>query len=165
MQTTRTVLPLLAAVAAMVLCTGCPHTPVGGPAVNEMLLPETIQISGQTGWRQLGEAGGVQGIEAQIEAIDQFGERTKASGTFQFELYTHRDHQADPRGKRIAFWAVDLTTVEPNVEYWDRLFRAYRFPLSWDKPIPTGRKVVLQVRFSTPGGKRLFAHRVLVSGG
>jgi hypothetical protein len=149
----------------VMFCAGCPG-PDNGPDVHRMLLPQSIQVSGQTGWRQFGEAGDVEGIEAQIEAIDHFGERTRAFGTFQFELYLHRDHQADPRGKRIAFWAVDVTTTECNLEYWDRLFRAYRFPLRWDKPIAAGRKLVLHVRFSPQGGgDRLFANRVLVSGG
>jgi len=147
-----------------ILLAGCNGSrgPVG-PTPSPML-PKAIRIHGHTGTRTFGEAGGIKGIEAQIEVLDYMADRTKAFGSFRFELYAHKKSQPEPRGRRIAVWARDVSTAEANREHWDRLFQAYRFQLAWDESIPVGKKFVLQVIFSSDQGPRLFDQRIFVSG-
>jgi len=132
--------------------------------VSAALLPKKISLHYFTGTRKFGPTGGINGIEARVEAIDYFGDTTKAFGTFRFEMYQFRPHQADPRGKQISQWAVALTDLETNLQYWDSISRTYKFPLAWDQPIPVGNKFVLRVVFTGGDGRRLDDQRVFVSG-
>jgi len=154
----------LGAALVGILLSGCNGVKLPGGEVPPPMLPAQIRIHGHTGMRTFSDGGGIKGIEAQIEVLDTMGDRTKAFGSFRFELYTYNSARPDPRGKRIAVWARDVKTLEANREHWDRLFQAYRFQLAWDEPIAVGRKFVLQVIFSSPYGSRLFDQRTFVSG-
>lgn len=134
-----------------------------GPAA-EVLLPQRIRIHPFTGTREFDPNGGISGIEARIEAIDAFGDSTKALGEFRFELFRFAAHEADPRGERIGVWVRDLSDVEENRLYWDSLSRTYQFRLAWTEAVPVGQKFVLLTVFASPGQPRLFDQRVFVSG-
>jgi len=150
--------------AALVAClTGC-DIPWRPDDVPPAVMPAEIRLHPFTGTRQFSEAGGISGIEARVEAIDHFGDATKAFGTFRFEVYRYRPHQADPKGQRLAPWALELTDPQTNLRHWDNLSRTYKFRLVWNKPIPVGKRFVLRVVFSPLSGPRLFDERVFVSG-
>lgn len=154
---------LSACLLIVVMAGGCPPGRSAG-RVPPPLLPRTIRLHPFTGTRTFDDGGKTRGIEARVEAIDHFGDSTKAFGIFRFELCRHLPHRADPRGQRVSVWAVDLRDAEKNVQYWEPVSRTYKFPLAWGKPIPVGSKYVLRIILSLPDGPRLFDQRIFVSG-
>ncbi len=178
----RTVGPALALLAAL-LAGGCEdgkfglEDPFDDPAGKSpeaaevpvpeplhLLLPETVRVHPFTGTRTFDEAGGVKGIDVRVEALDAYGDATKAFGTFRFALHRHRADSPDPRGARIATWEENLLEPEKNMLHWDSITRAYKFKLQWYRAIPVGSRFVLAVTFSSPFTERKFAERVFVSG-
>ncbi|MFP3938519.1 MAG: hypothetical protein ACLFVW_09280 [Phycisphaerae bacterium] len=163
-----------AMLAAILLSPGCDGTPSPSevqPADGEpvpypvsLLLPKDIRIHPFTGTRTFDEAGGVKGVEVRVEAIDHYGDSSKAFGDFRFELYTYRPNNPDPKDRRIAVWKVPLSDAEQNIVHWDNITRTYKFKLHWDQAIPVGRRFVLVTVFNSPFTERLFAERVFVSG-
>lgn len=134
------------------------------PQPLHLLLPKAIRIHPFTGTRTFDEAGGVRGIDVRIQAVDGFGDSTKAFGKFQFVLYQHRSDLPSGRGLEIATWEEDLLDAEKNLIHWDSITRAYVFKLQWNRAIPVGQKVILAVGFSSPFTARKFAERDFVSG-
>ena len=137
-------------------------TPVPEPI--HLLLPKAIRIHPFTGTRTFDQTGGVKGVDVRIEALDAYGDSTKAFGKFQFALHQHRPHAAEIKGRRIATWEEDLLAPKKNVLHWDAITRTYEFKLQWYRPIPVGSKFVLAITFSSPFTERKFAERVFVSG-
>jgi hypothetical protein len=134
------------------------------PAPLHLLLPRAIRIHPFTGTRTFDEAGGVKGIDVRVEALDAYGDATKAFGKFQFALYQYQSDSPSPRGPRVATWEEDLLDPEKNLVHWDSITRAYAFKLQWYRAIPVGQKFILAVDFSSPFTARKFAERVFVSG-
>jgi hypothetical protein len=165
---------LAAALAGLALAAGCNGPPSASgvqpagarpvPYPVSLLLPKDVRIHPFTGTRTFDEAGGVKGVEVRIEAIDHYGDSTKAFGDFRFELYTYRSNNPDPKDQRIAVWEVPLGDAEQNLIHWDNITRTYKFKLQWDQSIPVGQRFVLATVFSSPFTERLFAERVFVSG-
>ena len=141
-----------------------PAAPQAVPEPLELLLPRKIRIHPFTGTRVFSEAGGINGIDVRIEAVDAFGDPTKAFGQYRFELYTHKPNSPDSRGARIAVWTKDVRDVKPNRLHWNGITRTYQFKLGWTEPIPVGRKFVLTAAFQSRFTQRLFDQRVFVSG-
>jgi len=151
----------------MALLTGSAGGP--GPAAQrvpepiDLLLPKEIRIHPFTGTRTFDRSGGVKGVDVRIEAIDAFGDATKAFGNFRFALYRYRS-TGDHKGRRIATWVESLLEPEKNLLHWDSIARAYKFKLQWYHPIAVGTKVVLTATFSSPFTERKFAERTFLSG-
>src|SRR5205807_9523265 len=101
------------------------------------------------------------GIEAQLEFQDQFGDPTKASGRVLFELFDYRTDSPDPRGGRIAGpWVFSLATLDEQHERWNTTLRTYRFQLSYPE-IRVDKSYVLTAIFELTGGGRFFDRIVL----
>ena len=133
------------------------------PAPLDLLLPREVRIHSFTGTRTFDQqGGGVRGIDVRVEAIDAFGDSTKAFGEFRFEMYAIG---AGGRvGKQLTVWQESVLDVEKNMLHWDPISRAYRFKLQWDRSIPVGRRFLLKAVFISPFTERLFAEREFVSG-
>lgn len=159
---------LAAAIAVMTVAAGCNlqkssvQQPVPSPI--SLLLPREIRIHPFTGARTFDEAGGIKGIDVRIEAVDTYGDATKAFGDFRFELYAYKPNSSDPKDARIAAWAVSLMEPKDNLVHWDNITRTYEFKLQWDKPIAVGQRFVLNAIFASPFTERLFTERVFISG-
>jgi len=134
------------------------------PEPIHLLLPQAIRIHPFTGTRTFDEAGGVKGIDVRIEAIDAYGDATKAFGKFHFALHHYRTGTASPKGRRIATWEEDLLEPRKNLLHWDNITRTYKFKLQWYKPIPVGSRFILVVNFASPFTQRKFAERDFISG-
>ncbi len=134
------------------------------PAPLQLLLPKAIRVHPFTGTRTFDEAGGVKGIDVRVEALDAYGDATKAFGKFNFALYQYQANSPNPRGPRVATWEEDLMDPEKNLIHWDSITRAYAFKLQWYRAIPVGQKFLLAVDFSSPFTARKFTERVFVSG-
>ncbi len=139
-------------------------TPQSVPHPVDLLLPQTIRVHPFTGTRTFDEAGGIRGIDVRIEAVDAYGDATKAFGTFRFEMYHFVPNSLDPKGQRIATWTEDLLQPRKNVLHWDKITRTYQFRLQWDQAIPVGKKFVLLAYFTSPFTSRLDDQRVFTSG-
>ncbi len=165
---------LTAAVGALFVVCGCepgPSAPGIQPAGDgqvpypvSLLLPKEVRIHPFTGTRELDDADGIKGVEVRIEALDHYGDSTKAFGDFRFELYTHRPQTPDPKDERIAVWKVPLDEAQSNLIHWDNITRTYKFRLQWDSSIPVGDRFVLAVVFDSPFTQRLFDERVFIAG-
>ena len=134
------------------------------PPPIDLLLPRVIRIHPFTGTRTFDESGGVKGIDVRIEALDSYGDATKAFGDFRFELYAFLANNPDPKGKRLSTWEVPLLKPKVNLTHWDNITRTYEFKLLWDDPIPVGERFVLVAVFSSPFGERRSDQRVFTSG-
>ncbi len=134
------------------------------PEPLNLLLPTEIRFHPFTRTRILDANGGVSGINVRIEAIDAYGDSTKAFGDFRFEMYQFRPNSPDCKGMRLATWHESVMEPGKNLVHWDKFARAYRFKLKWDHPVPAGQRFVLVAVFSSPFAQRLFAESVFVSG-
>jgi hypothetical protein len=100
------------------------------------------------------------GVEAQLEFTDQFGDPTKASGRVLFELFEYRRDSPDPRGKRLGRWVGLLDTPAEQRERWNTTLRTYRFQLDYPNVSPS-EAYVLSAIFELSGGGRFFDSIVL----
>ena len=115
-----------------------------GPA-KVRLHPTFTQVKDWTGDNQ------PDGIEAVVELLDSFGEPTRGSGSFLFELSEYRPVEPQPAGGRIADpWVFKLDTREQQQARWNPALRAYTFQLPGK--FRQDRTYVLDVRFETAGG-------------
>jgi hypothetical protein len=134
------------------------------PEPISLLLPKQIRIHPFTGTRVFSEDGGISGVDVRIEAIDGFGDATKAFGKFRFELYRFAPSRPDGRGDRLASWPADVDSPAANKRHWNGITRTYQFKLAWSEPVPIGKKFVLQAAFDSPYTGRLFDQRIFISG-
>jgi hypothetical protein len=109
-----------------------------------------------------GDAGKPDGIEAEVEFEDQFGDPTKAAGTIRFELYPYDRADAEPRGERISQWSGSLLSLDQEQLRWNRTSRTYSFQLA-APGISLTRSYVLTAVFEHEGGRRYFS-RVILEG-
>ncbi len=123
-----------------------------GPA--EMNLHSFTQVKDWTGDND------PDGVEALVEFDDQFGDPTKAAGTFIFELYEYRRADPEPRGIRLAYWQASIVSLEDQRVRWNRISRTYSFQLGFPT-ISTGRSYVLSAQFQSTSGGRLWSQIVL----
>ncbi len=100
------------------------------------------------------------GIQAELEFQDQFGDPTKAAGTVYFDLYHYRKAEADPRGEWMAHWNGSLLSVEEQIARWNKASRTYSFQLIYDKISPSAN-YVLDAVFETTDGQRFFGHMII----
>jgi len=100
------------------------------------------------------------GIEAQLEFTDQFGDPTKASGKVLFELFGYRKDSPDPRGKRLGRWVGSLVTPDEQRERWNTTLRTYRFQLDYPG-INAELSYVLTAIFEPTTGGRFFSQIIL----
>lgn len=134
------------------------------PEPLHLLLPDSIRIHPFTGTRTFDEQGGIKGIEVRVEALDAYGDPTKAFGDWHFSLHAWQAGVADNRGKQVATWEEPLLTAQKNLLHWDSITRTYKFKLQWYKPIAVGHKFILTATFSSPFTERKFAQREFVAG-
>jgi hypothetical protein len=101
------------------------------------------------------------GIEAELEFLDRFGDPTKAQGKVIFELFDYLKVSADPRGRRMANpYIATINTLDEQETRWNRTSRTYSFQLAF----PTVRRdknYVLTATFEPTVGKRMFSRLIV----
>ena len=116
-----------------------------GPA-KVRLHPTFTQVKDWTG------DGKPDGVEAVVELLDSFGEPTRGSGSFLFELSEYRPVEPQPAGGRIADpWVFKLDTREQQQARWNPALRAYTFQLPMGK-LPPEPAYVLDLTYESLGG-------------
>jgi len=133
------------------------------PQWMQMFEPSSIHIGFFTKSRNFDDKKGDDGIEVRVQALDRFGDPTKAVGNWRFEVFNYQYRALERRAGRLCHWFVAMLTPEENERYYDSIDRSYRFPLLWDNPISPGTRVVVQATFYPPGGfeRKLIAERII----
>ena len=148
---------------------GAPHLPPvpGGaqpaPAWAAMFAPTSLVVGFFTRSKNFDSKPGDDGLEVRLQPLDQFGDPTKAVGSYRIEVFQYEMHSAEKRGARLGHWFVAVTDAESNRKYYDPVDRSYVFPLLWETPIRSGASVIVQATFYPPAGfsEKLFAQRVI----
>ncbi len=132
-----------------------------------MFAPASLIVGFFTRSKDFDGVPGDDGLEVRLQPLDQFGDPTKAVGSYRIEVFQYEPHSDDKRGVRLGHWFVGVTDVESNRKYYDPVDRSYVFPLLWETPIKAGTSVVVQATFYPPAGftEKLFAQRVIRIGG
>jgi len=141
-----------------------PATTQAVPPTLEGLLPKKIRIHPFTGTRTFGEKGNITGLDVRIEALDPYGDTTKAFGDFRFELHSFMPNSTERKASKLVTWEVPLTDPKDNFVHWNSINRAYEFKLQWAAGITAGQRYVLVAVFTSPYTKRLFAERIFIAG-
>ena len=144
--------------------------PAGGlgavPPWAMLFAPRTLVIGFFTQSRNFDQVPGDDGLEVRVQPIDQFGDPTKAVGSYRIEAFAYRNTSTDKRGRRLGHWFVAVLDAESNSKYYDPIDRSYVFPLLWEEPLPAGMLVIVQATYYPPGGfdEKLIAQRVIKIG-
>jgi len=153
----------------LVLVAGCsdvPTLPRTGTE-NDLFGPSELRFHSFTQVKDFTADDTIDGIDAQVELLDQFGDPTKGSGSFIFELFEYRKGNPDMRGIRLAYWPATLVTLDAQRLHWNKITRTYGFRLYPDEkgypPISDARSYVLTAQYQAAGGGRLTAHTVLLA--
>jgi hypothetical protein len=153
---------VLVALAVSGCCTDPPVGEVQVPEPINLLLPREIRVHPFT---EIHRASGDRpaGVDVRVEAVDSFGDTTKALGTFRFEVYTFRAGNTDPKGRQLAIWDIPVASGETNLLHWDSITRTYSFPLEWNVPIEGESRFVVVGVFTSPFTPRLMHERVVAA--
>ena len=141
--------------------------PQGGdqpaPPWATMFAPRSLVVGFFTRSKNFDEVPGDDGLEVRLQPLDQFGDPTKAVGSYRIEVFTYRLHTGEKRGRRLGHWFVSVLDEASNRQYYDPVDRSYVFPLLWDREIEPGAAVIVQATYYPPGGftEKLFAQRVV----
>jgi len=138
---------------------GCQSTRYGGS--EDMLAPVRMRM--HPVFTQIKNLEGGQtpdGIQAELEFQDQFGDAAKAAGNAMFQLYEYRPYDPDPRGDRVVNpWIASLWTVDDQRLRWNRTTSTYTFDLKCPG-IDVHKGYVLEATFQGTGGRRFFSRLI-----
>ena len=144
---------------------GAPAGPAAPAALAwaTMFAPKNLVISYFTKSRDFDGQPGDDGLEVRLRPLDQFGDPTKAVGSYRIEVFAYRPLSGEKRGERLGHWFVSVLDAKSNRKYYDGVDRCYVFPLLWDHEIKAGTDVIVQATYYPPGGSqdKLFAQRVI----
>lgn len=128
-----------------------------------MFVPRNLVIGFFTRSKNFDDVPGDDGLEVRLQPLDQFGDPTKAVGSYRIEILESRSLTSEKRGLRLGHWFVSVLDAASNRKYYDPVDRSYVFPLLWDREIPAGTAVIVQATYYPPGGftEKLFAQRLI----
>jgi len=131
-----------------------------------MFAPKGLVIGFFTRSRNFDNIPGDDGLEVRVQPLDQFGDPTKAVGSYRIEMFAYRLQSEDKRGQRLGHWFVRVLDADANRKYYDPIDRSYVFPLLWNYEVEPGTAVIVQATYYPPGGfeEKLFAQRVIKIG-
>jgi hypothetical protein len=160
------VLPLLALACARAERLPPPARPKPVPSmfnpVSMRLHPTFTRVKA---WVPENNTGKPDGIEAELEFSDEFGDPVKAEGRVIFELYEYRKDAADVRGTRITTPFVgSLLTEDEQRARWNRATRTYSFKLATPN-LSASRSYVLTATFEPKAGPRFYSRIILQPSG
>lgn len=102
------------------------------------------------------------GFDVLVEFQDRFGDPTKASGNFVFEIFEYRPGYPDPRGPRIGTpFLADIATAASQRDQWNKTARCYGFQLAYPE-VSASKTYVMTATFEASGGGR-FEDRIVLS--
>lgn len=123
-----------------------------------LLLPTRIEIVEPfTSVRRFGEAEEPRGVELLLQAVNALDNPgLMIVGRVRVELFDYVKASAEPKGRRLDYWNIELATTEQQRLYWDSITQMYRFRLALDPAaIPPAEKYLLSVTYVPPLGEIL----------
>ena len=144
--------------------------PAGGaapaPPWASLFAPASLVIGFFTRSRDFDGQPGDDGLEVRLQPLDQFGDPTKAVGSYRIEVFQYRLRTSEHKGGRLGHWFISVLDTDSQRKYYDPVDRSYVFPLLWEAPIEVGAAVIVQATYYPPGGfqEKLFAQRVIKIG-
>ena len=150
-------------VAAALLLTGCAtNPPVGDETVRRemlaLLMPSRIEIVEPfTRVKSFDDDNIPDGIEVLLQAVNALDNPgLMVVGRVRVELFEYIAASADPKGRRLEHWEIELSTKSHQRTYWNQLTQMYEFRLGVaPEVIPRAAKYVLRVTYDSPLGERL----------
>ncbi len=150
-------------VCAALAVTGCENLSPGKPVpypIN-LTLPHKIRVHSFTATKAFGPT--QKGVEVHVEALDAYGDPTKAFGEFRFSLYEFKKQSPDPKGKLINVWSQSVLTPEKNAQHWSGVSHTYVFKLDCARELPGGHQFVVEAEFASPYTDRIFDSKVITA--
>ena len=144
--------------------------PEGGtgpvPKWAQMFEPKSLTIGFFTQTKDFDQVPGDDGLEVRVQPLDQFGDPTKAVGSYRVEVFEYLFRTGEPKGRRLGHWFVPVLNAESNRKYYDAIDRSYVFPLLWASVVPPDIQIIVQVTYYPPGGfeEKIIAQRRLKTG-
>jgi hypothetical protein len=170
----------LRAVGRLAMCglvaaaAGCrsPRTSTGDTQAQQqalaLLFPSRIRIEPFTRVTLDPSGGAPSDLHVYVRAEDQFGDPIKVAGTFNCELYTFKQASADPKGRRVELWRIDVLNEKDQRRYWDHTAQMYEFRLQIGQlfgqegaPSVGNGKAVLLLTYNAPWGEHLESEYIL----
>ncbi|MHC4696206.1 MAG: hypothetical protein ACYTFA_05645 [Planctomycetota bacterium] len=91
------------------------------------------------------------GIELLLQAVNSLDDPGIIVGSVHVDLLEYVPASSDPKGQRLEYWDVDLSTKQQQRRYWNQATQMYEFRLEVDPSlIPAQERFVLQVRYTSP---------------
>jgi len=151
------------AAAIMFVACGCKSAPRAGDeaAKREMLallMPQRIEIVKPfTRVKSFDRDNTPDGIELLLRAVNSLDNPgLMIVGHVRVELFEYVEASAEPKGRRLDFWDVDLSSTAKQKTFWNQLTQMYEFRLGIDPTVlPHERAFVMAVTYNSPLGEHL----------
>lgn len=123
-----------------------------------LLMPSRIEIvepfTRVTSFNQTTTPDGIEVLLQAVNSLDNPG--LMIAGDIRIELYEYLAASADPKGRRLEHWNVELSTAKQQREHWNHVTQMYEFRLRVDTAvIPDAKQYVLAVTYNSPLGDHL----------
>ncbi|MDO8631849.1 MAG: hypothetical protein Q7R41_15285 [Phycisphaerales bacterium] len=159
--------------AIILVAAGCKSAPRTGDesARREMLallMPSRIEIVKPfTRVKSFDRDNTPDGIELLLRAVNSLDNPgLMIVGHVRVELFEFVEASAEPKGQRLDFWDIDLSSAAKQKAFWSQLTQMYEFRLGVDSSVlPRERSFVLAVTYNSPLGEHLTDECVIEYGG
>jgi len=131
-----------------------------------LLVPRKIEIVAPfTGVKSFDDDPTPDGIELLLQAVNSLDDPGMLVGHVRVELFEQVPATADPKGRRLEHWNIELTTMNQQRTFWNAATQMYEFRLQADpEVIPPRDRYVLQVTYASPLGEHLTAEHAFEYG-
>jgi hypothetical protein len=156
-----------------VAAAGCKSAPVAGDngprrEMLALLMPSRIEIVKPfTHVKSFDRDNTPDGIELLLRAVNSLDNPgLMIVGQVRVELFEFVEASAEPKGRRVDYWDIDLSTAARQKSFWNQLTQMYEFRLGVDPSVlPRQKSFVLMVTYNTPLGEHLTDECVIEYGG
>ncbi len=149
--------------ASLVLAfAGCASTP--SPTENAarermlaLLMPGKIEIVAPfTRVKSFDDDPMPDGIELLLQAVNSLDDPGMIVGSVHVDLFEHVPASSDPKGRRLEYWDIELSTLQQQRTFWNQATQMYEFRLEIDPSvIPAKDRFVVHVTYTSPLGEHL----------
>jgi hypothetical protein len=124
----------------------------------DLIMPARVEIvEAFTRVKSFDEDATPDGIELLLQGVNAMDNPgLMLAGNIRVELFEHVPGSADPKGRRLEHWDVELATAADQRRYWNQMTQMYEFRLGADlSRIPPADKYVLLATYNSPLGDHM----------
>jgi hypothetical protein len=159
--------------AVILVAAGCKSVPRPGDESTRremlaLLMPSRIEIVKPfTRIKSFDRDNTPDGIELLLRAVNSLDNPgLMIVGHVRVELFKFVEASAEPKGQRLDYWDIDLSSAAKQKAFWNQLTQMYEFRLGVDPAVlPREKSFVLAVTYNSPLGEHLTAECVIEYGG